>query len=270
MKLTRFFSFFIPLYLILFSILSYIFVYKIVKNYEKSINQDYAIIVISRIPLMDKKDDLMEFFNLNSIQILENKKLLKNFQKEINEEAFNLLKKELPFFYKVTLKSFPTKTKLKKLKENFLKVDGVYRVETFSKNHDKVYSLLILSKSILIFVVGLILIFGIIIISNYVKIWALEESEKLEIILLLGGTIFYGAKSLIKTAFFSSLIAALFAVGSMILIIRNISQIFEPDLANLLLNYFEPFNYIEFGVVVAIGLFISIVTIVSVLTKLSK
>jgi len=270
MKLTRFFSFFIPLYLILFSILSYIFVYKIVANYEKSINQDYAIIVVSKIPLMEQKEDLIEFFDLEDIEILENEKLLKSFKDKINEDALKLLKKELPYFYKVTLKTYPTISKLKKLKENFLKVDGVYRVETFSKNHDKVYSLLILSKSILAFVVGLILIFGIIIISNYVKIWALEEYEKLEIILLLGGTIFYGAKSLIKLALLSALFASGFAILSILFFVKNIFILFPVELANLLIKYYEPFNYFEFGLVVAIGLFLSFFVIISVLVKLSK
>ena len=270
MKLTKFFSFFVPIYLILFSILSYISIYKIVQNYEKSINQDYAIIIVSKIPLMDKKEDLIDIFNLKNIEILENKKLLDKFKNEINEDALQLLVKKLPYFYKITLTKYPTKSKLKKLKENLLDIDGIYRVETFSKNHDKIYSLMVLTKTILAFVVILILIFGIIIISNYVKIWALEESEKLEIILLLGGTIFYGAKRLIKIAFFSSIIASLFAIGSIILIIKNISIFFEVDLANLLMKYYEFFDYTEFGAIVAIGLFISFITIISVLTKLSR
>ena len=129
---------------------------------------------------------------------------------------------------------------------------------------------MILSKSILAFVVGLILIFGIIIISNYVKIWALEESEKLEIILLLGGTIFYGAKGLIKLALLSALFASGFAIFSIIFLIKNISFIFPIELANLLIKYYEPFNYFEFGLVVAIGLFLSFFVITSVLVKLSK
>jgi cell division transport system permease protein len=270
MKLTRFFSFFIPIYLVFFALLSYIAVYKIVQNYEKSINNDYSIIVISNLPILDKKEDIIKQFKLKDINILSNQKILPKLKEDLNDESIVLLKKQLPYFYTIKLNTYPTKEKLNILKHKLLTIKGVYKIETFSKNHDVVYTLMLLLKTILGFVLSLIFVFGVFIISNQVKIWYYEENEKLEIISLLGGNIFYGAKSLIKISIFASLLASMLAIGSFIFLIQNLDKIFINDIVTLIQRYYTAFSEVEFIVIILIALVMSLVTIFGVLIKSSK
>lgn len=267
MNLKRYLSFSAPLVIMLFTFAIFISISKIVSNYEQSINNDYSIVVVSTSPLIESKIKELSSINLKEIVYLKREKILNDLQSNLSKGSFELLQKKLPYFYTIHLEQFPTSSLLKQIKIDLKTLSGIKSVETFSKDHDNVYSLLLLIKSITSSLFISIIIFTFLIMSNQVKIWYFEHKERLDIIKLHGGSIYYGAKPIIKTAFISSILSSLFIILIIFLIKGNLHIFFTYEMIQIIntnLNQFTPF---EISLVFLISSFLSLVTVFGILLK---
>jgi len=267
MNLKRFISFSIPLILMLYIFVIYLSITKIVTNYEQTINKDYSIVVVTSSPIVQSKIEELPSVDLKEITHLKRDKILKDIKDDLSEGSFSLLQKRLPYFYTISLKQFPTSSKLKKIKQELKSVSGVKSVETFSKDHNQVYSLLLLVKTIVSVLFCAILIFTFLVISNQVKIWFFEHKERLDIIKLHGGSVFYGAKPIIIIALSSSILSSIIVIGTLYLLNHNLSFIFTPEIIEIILIHLTPFNILELLSIFAISLILSIITVFGILIK---
>jgi cell division transport system permease protein len=267
MSLKRILSFNIPLIITLVIFALYGGITKLLSSYEESINNDYSIILVMNTPINETKLKALDSIDLKEIKHIKRDSILKELEKELTEGSYAMLQNKLPYFYNIYLNDFPTSFKLKEIEKELKTLSGIKEVETFSKDHDDLYSLLLLIKSITLTLFGAIFIFTFIIINNQVLIWFYEHQERLDIIKLHGGTIFYGAKPIIKLGFYSSIITTAFVTLIVYLITTNLSQVFSFEIVQLLLNHPVTFEPTEIGYLFVLSLAISTITVFGVLIK---
>ncbi|MEA3554697.1 MAG: cell division protein FtsX [Campylobacterota bacterium] len=232
--LKSFFSFTIPLIIMLITFSIYLLVNKVVDNYKDNITNDYSIMVIANTPMATL--DYISGIKVKEIKILEKEKIIKDVKKNLSESSLKLLKNKLPHFYQVYLEEFPTTFKLEQIRKELLTISNVKRVETFSNDHNKIYSLLILIQDIIIVLFAIVLLLSIFLLSQQIKIWFFEQSERISIIQLHGGSLLYSSKPIIKVMILSTLFSIIFVSLFLFFTIDNIAGIIRPELLALLPN----------------------------------
>lgn len=267
MNLKRILSFNIPLIITLIIFSLYGGITKLFKSNEDSINNDYSIVLVMTTPLNETKLKNLNSIDLKEIKHIQRDSILKELQNDLTDGSYKMLQNKLPYFYTISLKSFPTSSKLLLIEKDLKTLTGIKTVETFSKNHDELYSLLVLIKSITLVLFAAIFIFTFLIINNQVLIWFYENQERLDIIQLHGGTIFYGAKPIIKLAFYSSIISTSIVTISVYIITHNFQNIFSSELYALIQKHPISFTPLEFTYIFALSFFISTFTVFGVLIK---
>jgi cell division transport system permease protein len=218
-------------------------------------------------PMNETKLKELPSIDLEKIKHIKRDDILDELKKDLTKGSFEMLQNKLPYFYSIYLKKFPTSSELRDIEKDLKTLAGIKSVETFSKNHDDLYSLLILIKNITFILFISILIFTFIIINNQVLIWFYEHQERLDIIKLHGGTIFYGAKPIIKLAFFSSLLSTTLVAGLIYGLFLNFTKIFSLEIVNILQTHPIVFSVNEIGYLFVLSFFISTLTVFGVLIK---
>jgi cell division transport system permease protein len=267
MSLKRFFSFSLPLIIMLFSFTIYVSISKMIDRYEMTINSDYSIVVVTATPIVE--DDIKRFtsIDLKELKPLSREKILNDLKNDVTEGSFALLQVKLPYFYTISLNQFPTSSKLERIKKELLSMTSMKSVETFSKDHDNVYSLFLFIKTVSMTMFVFMVIFTLFIIANQINIWFYEHYERLQIINLHGGSLLYGAKPIIKMALFSGLFAGIVVIFGVYYIQQNVELIFSPEIAKLILQNKIEYTLLEVSSVLILSLFISFVTVFGVLIK---
>lgn len=267
MNLKRIISFNVPLIITLIIFSLYGSITKLLDSYEQSIINDYSIIIVMNTTLNESALEEIDSINLKKIDYIKRDTVLAELKEELTEGSYKMLQNKLPYFYRVFLNNFPTSSQLLKIEEELKTLDGIKSIETFSKDHDDLYSLLTLIKNITLVLFISILVFTFIIINNQVLIWFYEHQERLDIIKLHGGTIFYGGKPIIKLAFFSSLISTTIVSIIIYFMFSNYTTIFSIEIVNILQKHPINLNTIEIGYLFLLSFIISILTVIGVLLK---
>ncbi len=199
-------SFIIPLFAILFAVEFYLIVEKIIANYEKSLSQDYSIVVVSEKPL-NIETIKSRVPAVSRSQEVNGSLIIKRLKKEGLDVDFKTLELFLPKFYKIYLASYPSDEYLKKIKKELLAIDGVVRVETFAKVHERIYAFLLFLKNMSKFFLFIIFLISVMLIFKQIEIWHLEHSERMYIMALFGAPLWMRNAILIKLSFLDTIIA---------------------------------------------------------------
>lgn len=264
MKLLKsFFSFAFPLVVMLITFSVYLVVNKVVNNYKNSITNDYSIVVIANTPLVTI--DELAGIPVKDIKILSREKIIKGLQSNLSDSSKELLTNKLPYFYNIFLDEFPTSSKLEQIRKELTVISNVKRVETFSKNHNQVYSILILMQYIVMIFFVVVLIMSFLILAKQMKIWFFEHSERLDIIQLHGGSLFYGSMPILKVMILSAFFASMAVSGLMFFTIENLRLIIQPEIVSLIPKVFD--LEIELLKIVALSFFMPLVTFFGLLIR---
>ena len=195
-----------PLIVLLFAIEFTLVVGKIVRGYEYSMGNDYNIIVVSERDLnetilREKIDTFKEALPLDATKVLDRLK------DDVSPKNLAALKSSLPKFYSIKLNAFPSTAYMAKLGKILLKIDGVKKVETFSKTHDKIYKILVIFKGVSQSFAVLIALMGIALISKQMRIWLYEHRRRIEVMTDLGAPYWLKSAMLYKLAIIDSFVA---------------------------------------------------------------
>ena len=229
-----FLSFTIPLIIMLITFSIYLIVNKVVDNYKVNITNDYSIMVIANTPMATL--DYISGIRVKEIKILNKEDIIKDVQKNLSESSLKLLKNKLPYFYQVYLEEFPTTSKLEQIRKELITISNVKRVETFSNDHNKIYSLLILIQDIIIVLFVIVLLLSIFLLSQQIKIWFFEQNDRISIIQLHGGSLLYSSKPIIKVMMLSTIFSIIFVSLFLFFIIDNLALVIRPELLALIPN----------------------------------
>jgi len=199
-------SFTIPLIAILLSYSIYIVLDKVMITYKQSINNDYTIVVVS-----SKKQtiDTFKSIDIKTLKSLSKDQIINNLKENLSPKSIELLYEQLPYFYKVSLLDFPSSKKLQVIKQKIKSIDGILKVEIFSKNHDTIYSILTMTQTIIYALFIIIIIFAILLLSKHIKIWFFEHTQRITIMRLHGASNIYCAMPLIKVSILSAIVSSI-------------------------------------------------------------
>lgn len=200
-----------PLLVLLFSIEFSLMLGKFVGDYELKMANDYNIIIVSEAELTN--DTLISAVpTFASLSVLDANLVLNRLKNDISAKNISVLNSILPKFYSLKLTKFPSKETMADIKSNLSQIQGIKRVETFSKTHDQVYSMLIISKHIAEYFVILVGLLGIVLVFKQMQIWLYEHRRRVEIMTLFGAPYWLKSAMLYKLAIVDSIIATTIVV----------------------------------------------------------
>ncbi|WP_169752962.1 cell division protein FtsX [Campylobacter mucosalis] len=184
---------------------------KIVKNYEQLMANDYNIIIVSNKELLDTtlKPIIPTFA---SLEILGPQKILERLSNDVSAKNLSILQNALPKFYSLRLNAFPSSDYMNQIRAKILKLDGVSKVETFSKTHDKVYKILNITRSVSYVFMGLIALIGTLLMSRQISLWIYKHKERIEIMSLFGAPFMLKSAVLYKSAILDSILSTAIVV----------------------------------------------------------
>jgi len=227
-----FFSFVVPLIVMLVVFSIYLLMDKVVTKYQQNIVNDYSIVVVTNTPFVKIKS--IAGMDIKNIEILHREKIIKGIEGKLSKSSLKMLETRLPYFYKIYLTQFPTTIKLEQIRKELNTISNVKNVETFSANHNKVYSVLILVQDVIVVFLMVVLILSFLLLAKQIKLWFYEHKERIDIIQLHGGSIMYASKPIIKLVILSAIISSVVVWGLVFGFITNISKFVQPEIIDLI------------------------------------
>ena len=257
------FNFTIPLAVMLIIFSMYLTVNKVVNNYKQSIAGDYTIIVTADKPL--QKLERVAGIKVKELQMLDQKIIIEDIKDTLSSSTLELLNHNLPFFYKVYLDEFPSKSKLSQIKKELLNKPDISTVEMFTEDHNHIYSFLILIQNISFILFFVVLAFSILLVVRQIKIWFFEHNRRIRIMELHGGSLLYSSKPILTVIGISSVLSFLLTVGIMFFSIMNISMFVQKEIIQFMPKAGD--MGIEMLLVALLSVAIPIVTYLGLLIK---
>ena len=213
-------SLIVALFTILFTLQVYFIIDRTIDIYEQTLRDNYSMVLVSE---EDLKTDLVksQFKLVEKFDPVDPQKVIERLKDELNKEDLGVLRENLPKFYRVFLNIYPTPDELKILKIQLEKIDGVVRVETYSKTHDQIFKLLILFKEISnVFLLAIFLVSALLVIKE-MRIWQFEHVERMNIMALFGAPLWMRSAVLFKVAVIDAFISSVLVVVSFIILDLN-------------------------------------------------
>ena len=199
-------SLILPLLFMMFAFEFILITNATLRHYEELLSKDYNIIVASKAKL-DENIFKSKLSSFKSFEILDPKDLINRLKNDISDRNLKLLRDSLPNFYSLKLNLLPTQNELNIIKNQLLSIDGVIKVETLAKTHDKVYSLLTLVKFVFWFFLFIIILLSFVLFLKQMRIWLFEHTERIEIMCLFGAPFWFRSFMLYKVVLVDCLIA---------------------------------------------------------------
>ena len=193
---------------LLFSVQFGIFMSNLTKSYERSIQNEYNIVLVSKTSL-SLQDAQKAVPKISSISEISTAGITERLKGKISQNAFAELSKNLPKFYSVKLESFPDAAQLAKIEQDLKSIGSLTRVEIFKKTHDEIFKILLLIKSLVYGFAFLIVLLGVMLIHRQMRIWVYEHKERIEIMELFGASFLIKSGKLYRMAIIDSFIATL-------------------------------------------------------------
>ena len=252
----------ITLILALISILFSIFLFRVFSQllfkYKQNIIENYSIVIVSQKPL--KNSDINNLGTLKTIPIKNEVNKLK--QKYPNIDFSNI---NLPFFYKLNLKSLPSPKELNKIKDNLLSKPFIKKIMTKSSSQTKIYNLLMLLEIVTKTFMILIGILGFLLIIKQLEVWKLLHNERMYIMELFGAPFWFRGAALFKIAFLDSIISLIITIFLIYFVIN--SALFTKIIQDLNIEF--EINYLkEISLLFIISILISLIS--SILVVIGK
>ena len=206
-------SLIIPLFAILFAVEFYLIIDRLIAEYEKKLGNDYSIVLVAKKPLSLPELKVVDP-EITSLKEIDPQMVINRLKENGVRVDYKELKNFLPKFYKIYLGVFPSTQKLKELQKKLTKLDGVVRVETFMKTHEKIYKFLLFVKNIAKLFLIIIFVTSVMLVFKQIEVWNLEHQERMYIMALFGAPLWMRNAILVKLSvidtFLSTLLVYLF------------------------------------------------------------
>ena len=132
----------------------------------------------------------------------------------MKQRHIDLLKLTLPHFYALHLNHFPTPSEVSDLPKKLQASRDITRVEDFAQNHDTLYKLLLLFKSVvIIFAIAIFAVTSLLVLKE-MRIWQLQHNERMSIMAMFGAPVWLRSAILFRLSIVDALIASVLAIGT--------------------------------------------------------
>ncbi len=257
-------SLIIPLFAILFAVEFYLIVDRLIDEYEKKLSNDYSIVLVAKKPISLPELKVADP-QIVSLKEIDPQLVINRLKENGVRVDYKELKNFLPKFYKIFLSSFPSTQKLQELKKKLLKLDGIVRVETFTKIHEKIYKFLLFVKNIAKLFLVIIFVTSVMLVFKQIEVWNLEHQERMYIMALFGAPLWMRNAILVKLSIIDTIFSTFLVYG--IYLYMVLSGTFSKLLGVEELSIDTHQIALDMFWLFAIGLVISIINIVIVSSR---
>ena len=257
----------LPMICLLFSVQFILFVKNVVADYQKVITNSYNIVLVARKDL--SSDRSVKFVReVQSIEPIDPSTVLSRLGDKISDENREKIASNLPYFYNVTLKFFPSNRELEMIGDKLRTLDGVTKVEVFSKSHDMVYSVFLLFKNTLYVFVALVIILGLVVLLKQMRIWVYEHRNRMEIIDYFGAPFAFKSRELYQIAVIDALIACAIVVAIYLAVPQ--SQYIGMLSTELGMEVRTISLFRDVPILICVALLIALLSVSAVMSKITK
>ncbi|MDE5926079.1 MAG: cell division protein FtsX [Helicobacter sp.] len=213
-------SLIIPLIALLFALESILLISRTLNDYESKLGKNYAIILAStkELNLELLRNKISEAQDLT---LIDSKIVLDRLSKNISQANIVLLKKSLPRFYSLTLNVYPSSSRLENIHKTLSTLEGVSRIETFTKSHSQIYQLLLIINGSTMIFSSLIALISLLLMFKQIEIWKFQHLERMEIMTLLGAPLWMRSQVLFRLACLDTILATLIVASGLVYISQN-------------------------------------------------
>ena len=251
----------IALFTIVFTMQIYLAVDRTVNAYENNLNENYSIVVVTAKKMEpDALSDLDPM--IKNAQEVSTAEVIEQFQSQMKQRHIDLLKLSLPHFYALHLNRFPTPSEVNDLHKRLQKSSDITRVEDFAQNHDTLYKLLLLFKSVvIIFAIAIFAVTSLLVLKE-MRIWQLQHNERMSIMAMFGAPVWLRSAILFRLSIVDALIASVLAISTFSY--ASYLKVGEEQLRTIGIDVllFDPFNDSTLIISVALSLSIVLATLI--------
>jgi len=201
-----------PMIAILLGLEFFIVFDRTTQNYEESLKNSYALLVVSKdeMSIDDFKAWDSHVFKVSEI---EKSKIINrvNSTFEDSNKKNRTLEDKMPNFYSIKLNSYLNQAQLQEIKKNFLKSSKITRVETFNTLHQSNYGLFSFIKFAFNTFIVFMTIIGSFLIIKQMEVWNYMHSQRMKVMNIFGASLFLRSKVLINMALIDAFISAILA-----------------------------------------------------------
>ena len=192
---------------ILFAIQTLVITNRAIDAYEKSLKENYSMVVVSSMKLdlskVKRKSPLIA--DIEEISVDE---AIKKIDNSISKKNMELLKLSLPKFYRVRLTKFPSSSEIERLKKILGSLKGVKKIEDFRASHDVTFKLLMLFKTVVTVFSVVVFVITSLLIAKELRIWQYKHNERMNIMGLFGAPKWLSSAVLFRLAIVDALLSS--------------------------------------------------------------
>ena len=184
----------------------------IIEDYETRIANEYAMIIVSKDPLEVENIPVMSYM-IGSAERIDTTSILESVKGKFTERNEEMLKTALPHFYRLKLIKYPSKAELEETVRALKKNTAITRVESFAKNQNTLYSVLLLNKTVLTIFSILIFFIASLLVIRQMEVWRFRHSERMQIMAIFGAALWLRSAVLYRLAIVDSVVSTAIVSG---------------------------------------------------------
>jgi cell division transport system permease protein len=184
----------------------------IIENYEKKIADEYALIVVAGEELRIENVRLLSHM-IASLEPIDASRVVNEIKGNLTQNNEALLVASLPKFYRLKLIKYPSANELKKTVDALQRNNTILRVESFAKNQNTLYAVLLLNKTVLTIFSVLIFLIASLLVVRQMEVWRFRHSERMQIMAIFGAALWLRSAVLYRLAVIDSVVATCIVSG---------------------------------------------------------
>lgn len=221
------------LVVMLLAIQSVVSMQRIINDYAKKIADEYYIVAVSSVEISNDDAKKISKF-IDFIELIDSSVAIEEIKGDLSAANIALLKTSLPKFYRVKLTKYPSANELKEVEKALLNTKDILKIESFAKNQNNLYSVLILNKTIITVFSVLIFLIALLLVVRQMEVWRLKHSERMQIMSIFGAAMWLRSAVLYRLAVVDSIVSV-FIVALLFYILSSSDKI-EKYLLDIGLN----------------------------------
>ncbi len=198
---------------LLFSYQLYLTIGELTVSYEKKLANEYSIVAVAAQKIEEHSFKKSSYL-VASAEEIDAKPFFAGFSNDLAPEVYQQLQTSLPSFYRVKLKTYPTKEELKSVTHSIKSLHGVIKVESFARTQNSISNLLDAFKSGVVAYLAIVFVFNILLFVKFMEVWRFEHISRMQIMAIFGAPVWMRSVVLIKMAIVDSFFAVAITVGA--------------------------------------------------------
>ena len=253
--------FILPLMAILLGIEFYLVFERTTNTYEKSLKEDYSMLVVTKKPIgLSKFQTLND--HISSAKMIQRESIVSEVAKGVSQSGSEEILAALPYFYNLGLDTYLHTSGLEKIKKDLESDVNIKRVETFGSSYHSSYRLFSFVKFILKVFIIFMAVVSLFLIMKQMEIWKYAHKERMQVMETFGAPLMLRAGVLFKVGFTDAIFSTFLVSG--VFLYTKLNWAAGSGIEIMMQNQEALFKFSDIGILLGSSLFIVIVAVYTV------